>query len=75
MRTLVLIITTLVSLTITDITVFFSIAGALFSGIIAFILPPLFYNKQFSSTISPVKKWANYLIVLFGVVASIASIV
>ena len=67
MRSLVIITITGIALLIPDFTVFLDIAGALGAGVIAFILPPLLYNAEFAETLTPFKKYTNWLICVFGV--------
>ena len=75
MRTFVMICITCIALIIPDFTVFLDIAGALGAGVIAFILPPLLFNKEFEDTVSNWKKYSNWVICIFGVVGCTLSIV
>ena len=75
MRSIVIVCITGIALIIPDFTIFLDIAGALGAGVIAFILPPLLYNKQFEDSITPTKKYCNWVIVIFGVVGCTLSIV
>lgn len=75
MRSLVIITITGIALLIPDFTVFLDIAGALGAGVIAFILPPLLYNAEFADTLTPFKKYTNWLICVFGVAGCTLSIV
>ena len=75
MRSISIIFITGIALVIPDFTTFLDIAGALGAGVIAFILPPLLYNKQFEDTITPCKKYSNWAICVFGVVGCTLSIV
>ena len=75
MRSLVILFVTGVALVIPDFTVFLDIAGALGAGVIAFILPPLLFNAEFHDTVTPCKKYTNWLIVALGVVGCTMSIV
>ena len=45
MRSLVILVVTGVALIIPDFTTFLDISGSLGAGVIAFVLPPLLYNK------------------------------
>lgn len=74
MRSGVIILITCVALIIPDFTIFLDIAGSLGAGVIAFVLPPLMYNKEFENVIPGWKKWTNYLIVLFGGIGCFLSI-
>ena len=67
-------IVTGVALIIPDFTTFLDISGSLGAGVIAFVLPPLLYNKQFEGSIPSWKKYTNWLICAFGVVGSIFSV-
>ena len=75
MRSFIIVCVTGVSLIIPDFTVFLDIAGALGAGVIAFILPPLLYNKEFRHIMPSWKRYTNWVIVLFGVAGSTLSIV
>ena len=75
MRSFVIVCITGVALVIPDFTVFLDIAGALGAGVIAFILPPLLYNKEFEDTVPAWKKYTNWAICVFGVVGCTLSIV
>jgi len=59
---------------IPNFTDFLNIAGSLGAALIAFILPPIFYNKQFEDTITPCTKYSNWGIVAFGVIGGALSI-
>ena len=74
MRSAVIIFVTCVALVIPDFTVFLDIAGSLGAGVIAFVLPPLMYNKEFENVIPGWKKYTNWLIVVFGVIGCSMSI-
>ena len=74
MRSLVIMCITGVALIIPDFTTFLDISGSLGAGMIAFVLPPILYNKQFEGTIPAWKKYTNWLICAFGVVGSIFSV-
>ena len=75
MRSFVIFCITGIALIIPDFTVFLDIAGALGAGVIAFILPPLLYNKEFEDTVENWKKYSNWAICVFGVVGCTLSIV
>ena len=74
MRSLVIMMVTGIALIIPDFTTFLDIMGAIAAGTVAFILPPLIYNKQFETSISPSKKYLHWGIVAFGVIGSILSL-
>ena len=63
-----------VALIIPDFTTFLDISGSLGAGMIAFVLPPLLYNKQFEGSIPKWKLYTNCLICAFGVIGSIFSV-
>ena len=75
MRSSVILIVTGIAMVIPDFTVFLDISGALGAGVIAFVLPPLLYNEEFKDTVSAPIKYSNWLIVLFGFVGIILSVV
>ena len=75
MRSFVIFCITGIALIIPDFTVFLDIAGALGAGVIAFILPPLLYNKEFEDTVPNWKRYTNWAICVFGVVGCTLSIV
>jgi amino acid permease len=75
MRSCVIVFVTGIALIIPDFTVFLDIAGSLGASVIAFVLPPLLYNVEFSESITPCTRWSNYAIVVFGVAGGTLSIV
>ena len=75
MRSCVILFVTGIAMIIPDFTVFLDISGALGAGVIAFVLPPLLYNEEFKDTVSAPIKYSNWLIVLFGFVGIILSVV
>ena len=74
-RSIVICSVTGIALLIPDFTTFCDIAGALGAAVVAFILPPLMYNHQFAATITPLRKYGHWALVVFGVCGSTISIV
>ena len=68
MRSLVICTVTGIALIIPNFTTFLDIAGSFGAGVIAFVLPPLLYNKQFENEIPNWKKYTNWGVCAFGVV-------
>ena len=75
MRTTMIVLATSVALIIPNFTVFVNLLGSVRGSILAFMLPPLMYNKEFAETISISSKVFNYVIVVIGIATCIFSIV
>ena len=73
-RTAIIILTTLICMAVKTFTDFINIAGAIGSATVSFILPQLFYLREFSSEISKKVKIGCYMIIIFGVAGSAYSI-
>jgi amino acid permease len=74
LRSIIIVMTTIVCMVVKTFTDFINIAGALGSVTVAFILPQMFYLKTFGSEMSITKKVSCYIIALFGIVGSSYSI-
>jgi amino acid permease len=61
---------TVITCLIPNFTDFINISGALGGGMIAFVLPCVFYNIEFKDTITLKRKWFNYFVIVVGVVGS-----
>jgi amino acid permease len=74
LRSIIIVMTTIVCMVVKTFTDFINIAGALGSVTVAFILPQMFYIKTYGNQMSIERKIACYLIALFGIVGSSYSI-
>ena len=74
LRSIIIVMTTIVCMVVKTFTDFINIAGALGSVTVAFVLPQMFYIKTFGSQMSFERKLACYLIAVFGIVGSSYSI-
>lgn len=73
-RSLIVWLVTGISLLIPNFTDFLNIAGSVGSAMIAFILPPLLYLKEFRGQLSIVKVTLNWAIIVFGAAGGIYSV-
>ena len=64
-----------IALIIPNFTDFLNIGGSLGAAMIAFVLPPILYNKEFEKDVSKTKYWFHISIVVFGVLGAVLSIV
>jgi amino acid permease len=74
-RTFVVLCVTGIALIIPNFTDFLNIGGSLGAAMIAFVLPPIMYNKEFKDEVSRGKWWFHLFIVVFGIVGAVLSIV
>jgi amino acid permease len=74
-RTIIVLCVTGIALVIPNFTDFLNIGGSLGAAMIAFVLPPIMYNKEFKDDLSQGKWWFHIFIVVFGVVGAVLSIV
>ena len=72
-RTLLVIITSLIAISIPYFSLFVSLIGSVGSSTLAFILPCLFHFKLFRATSSKYILLLNSFIVIFGIIASLIS--
>ena len=70
-----IVLATSIALVIPNFTTFVNLLGSVGGSILAFMLPPLMYNKEFADTISTTTKVSNYCIVVLGIATAIFSIV
>ena len=70
LRSIIIVMTTVVCMVVKTFTDFLNIAGALGSVTVAFILPQLFYVKTFNHEMSRNMKIGSFLIAFFGVIGS-----
>ena len=64
-----------IALIIPNFTDFLNIGGSLGAAMIAFVLPPILYNKEFKDDVTPLKYWLHIGIVIFGIVGAVLSII
>lgn len=69
LRSLLVIITTIIAISIPYFSLFVSLVGALGSSVLAFILPCVFHLKLFPNISKP-KRIGNWMLAIFGVTAS-----
>lgn len=74
-RTALVLLIVLVSYLVPNFSIILKFLGGLFQSIIAFIIPPLVYNRTFSNHIPGWKYGLNIAITLFGVVMAVISVV
>ena len=74
-RSLIVVLVTCVSLVIPNFTQFLNIAGAVGAAMIAFILPPMLYLKEFKNELSQRTKIIQYLVMAFGVFGALYSLI
>ena len=74
LRSIIIVMTTIVCMVVKTFTDFINIAGALGSVTVAFILPQMFYLKTFGNQVSWKIKISCYLIAVFGIIGSAYSI-
>jgi amino acid permease len=74
LRSIIIVMTTIVCMVVKTFTDFINIAGALGSVTVAFILPQMFYLKTYGNELSLKTKVGCYLIALFGTLGSAYSI-
>lgn len=72
-RTVLVIITSFVAITIPYFSLFASLIGALGSSSLAFIMPCVFHLKLFYHRSSKATKILNFTICIFGIIASVVS--
>ena len=70
-----IVLATALALIIPNFTIFLNLLGSVAGSILAFMLPPIMYNKEFAETISMKMKVLNYIIVIIGVASMVFSIV
>ena len=70
-----IVLATAIALIIPNFTIFINLLGSVGGSILAFMLPPVMYNKEFADTISTSMKVLNYVIVVIGVASCVFSIV
>eukprot|EP00347_Sterkiella_histriomuscorum_P020215 403338649 len=73
-RSIIVIGTAIFSIVIPKFGSFLNLSGAFSMTILAFIMPPLMYNKAYYSEIPLKQKYLNYFILGFGVVCGIMSV-
>lgn len=70
LRSIIIVMTTVVCMVVKTFTDFLNIAGALGSVTVAFILPQLFYVKTFGPQMSRGLKFGSFMIAFFGIIGS-----
>jgi len=73
-RSVIVWLVTGISLLIPNFTDFLNIAGSVGSTMIAFVLPPLLYLKEFRFELTLLDKIVNWLIIIFGAAGGIYSV-
>ena len=73
MRLLLVVITSIIAISIPYFSLFVSLVGALGSSFIAFIMPCILHLKAFHNRVSKIQIYTNWILVIFGIIASIVS--
>jgi hypothetical protein len=74
LRSIIIVMTTIVCMVVKTFTDFINIAGALGSVTVAFILPQIFYIKTYGRLMTLWNKVGCWAIAIFGIVGSSYSI-